>query len=405
VTHPRTDRVAELEREIADLRRRLERSTATRPTSVRRALGAVRRRVRPIFRRMTRYLTRSSDHVGAIAVDGPPSEAVPRFFTDREPTASAERVTNPDVTVVIPVFNSADWLEDCLSSVLAQTGVSLEVICVDDGSTDDSAAVLERYAHRDPRVAVLHQQNSGQSVARNRGLEAAAGRYVIFLDSDDFWPSDSLATLVADADDNELDVLMFDCFSFRDGAVPEAAWARYAGYYQRRREYGEIRSGADMIVDMRRGRDYRPHVGMYVSRTALIREAGVRFVPGIVHQDNPFTFSLLLRATRTAHRRIDAYARRIRPGSTITALADADSVTGYLVSYLAMSDELRRAELPPELTATLAEIVYGTFEGAHKKFGQLSAEVRNELTRTQTSADAQVAFRILSGTLSSSSRR
>ncbi|WP_349309097.1 glycosyltransferase [Microbacterium sp. MM2322] len=396
MTEQRRDRIAELEREVAHLRSELERTAS--PKVRRLTLGGIRRRARSVGAQIRGRLLGSAGPSGAVGHEGPVASAVPRFFDNRAATTPPARAARPDVSVVIPVFNSAPWLDDCLSSVLAQTGASLELICVNDGSTDASLEILQRYATSDPRVTILDQPNSGQSVARNRGQQAAAGRYLIFLDSDDFWPSDSLADLVADADSNELDVLLFDCFSFRDGAVPEAAWARYAGYYQRSREYGLTRSGVEMIADMREGKDYRPHVGMYLTRTRFLRDTGASFIPGIVHQDNPFTFSLLLDAQRVAHRQVDVYARRIRPGSTITALRDVDSVKGYLLSFLSMQDELRRAQLPPDQISTLAQVVYGTFDGALKKFGRLSSEAKDELRRIDESADSQVAFRILSGT-------
>lgn len=397
------DRIADLEREIADVRAELQRTRASSP-AVASLVGRVAARVRRIGRRLGKRLTSGPDQRPAASAELT-TTAVPRFFAERDAITPPPRQSIPDVTVVIPVYNSADWLDDCLSSVLAQTGASLEVICIDDGSTDSSPDVLQRYARLDPRVTVIRQPNSGQSVARNRGLDEAAGRYIIFLDSDDFWPADSLATLVAEADAGHLDMLLFDCFSFRDGDVPEAVWTRYADYYRRSREYREPRPGSRMIADMRRNRDYRPHVGMYVTRTDFAREAGVTFIPGIVHQDNPYTFALMLRAKRTAHRREDIYARRIRSGSTITSLVDANSVKGYLLSFLAMSEELRTRPPEPDLTSTLAEVVYGTFEGAHKKFRSLPPEALAELHSLASSADAQIALQILQKAHASPPRR
>lgn len=393
MTQEPNDQIARLEREVAELRSKLQRARSS-SSALTSFVETVEARARSLARRIARRTTRRPDARPAAPV-AETTSAVPRFFMEREPTPAPRRETEPDVTVVIPVYNSESWLDDCLSSVLAQTGPSLEVVCIDDGSTDSSSEVLDRYARLDPRVTVVHQPNSGQSVARNRGLDEARGRYVVFLDSDDFWPSDSLATLVADADADSLDMLLFDCFSFRDGDVPEAVWTRYAHYYQRSREYREPRSGAQMIVDMRRNRDYRPHVGMYLTRTDFARETGVTFIPGIVHQDNPYTFALMLRAPRTAHRRDDIYARRIRAGSTITALADANSVKGYLLSFLDMSEQLRNWSPEPGLTSTLSEVVYGTFEGAHKKFASLPREAVAELHSLATSPDAQIALQIL----------
>lgn len=89
------------------------------------------------------------------------------------------------ISVIIPVYNSGKYLADCLNSVLSQSYKELEIICVNDGSTDDSADILEEYARKDGRIHVIHQQNAGVSAARNAGLQAANGSHIAFVDSDD----------------------------------------------------------------------------------------------------------------------------------------------------------------------------------------------------------------------------
>ena len=98
----------------------------------------------------------------------------------------------PLVSVIIPVYNVEDYIRPCLDSVLAQTLQDIEVICVDDGSTDGSAAILHEYEAKDPRVIVVEQQNGSAGKARNTGLEKATGETLSFLDSDDFFELDML---------------------------------------------------------------------------------------------------------------------------------------------------------------------------------------------------------------------
>ncbi|MDT0156397.1 glycosyltransferase [Microbacterium sp. ARD32] len=325
----------------------------------------------------------------------PETGATIRRFFGGEALPATERPAIPDVTVVIPVYDSAAWLDDCLSSVLAQTRVSLEVVCVDDGSADASSRVLSRYAAADPRVVILEQQNSGQSVARNTGLAAARGRYLIYLDSDDFWREDRLADLVAMADRDRLDVLLFDGIAFRDGRVREQTWDWYATYYPRVRRHRRVRSGARMIADLRRWGDYRPHVGMYLSRTDFVRRSEVAFIPGIVHQDNPYTFSLLLAAERVSHVGFSMYARRMREGSTITALKEAASAKGYFLSYLAMSRVLRQRTFDAAVTDRLQGVIAGVFASARKRIAVLPAEAQEQLGQLDASGDAQAALAAL----------
>ena len=94
--------------------------------------------------------------------------------------------TNPLISVVIPLYNVEDYLEQCLSSVLSQTYDPFEVICIDDGSTDATGSLLDAIADSDNRIKVHHSQNAGLSEARNKGADLAQGTYVTFVDADDF---------------------------------------------------------------------------------------------------------------------------------------------------------------------------------------------------------------------------
>ena len=100
--------------------------------------------------------------------------------------------TQPKVSVIIPVYNAGPYLRPCLDSVLSQTLSDMEILCVDDGSTDDSPAILGEYAQRDPRLRILAQENRGAGAARNTGMAEARGKYLVFLDADDFFEPDLL---------------------------------------------------------------------------------------------------------------------------------------------------------------------------------------------------------------------
>ena len=103
-------------------------------------------------------------------------------MTDTSPPGASKR---PRFSIVVPVFNAAPFLSDCLESVLGQTDPDWECLCVDDGSTDASGALLDKYAARDSRFRVFHQKNAGEGPSRNRALNEARGRFVVFLDRDD----------------------------------------------------------------------------------------------------------------------------------------------------------------------------------------------------------------------------
>ena len=117
----------------------------------------------------------------------------------------------PAVSVIVPVYNTEKYLEECIRSLTEQTLSSLELIFVDDGSTDASPKILERYRARDPKhIRVITQKNAGQGKARNVGLAAATGEYVGFVDSDDYVDRRMYAAMYTRAGSEELDLVECD---------------------------------------------------------------------------------------------------------------------------------------------------------------------------------------------------
>uniref|UniRef100_UPI003864C4B3 glycosyltransferase family 2 protein n=1 Tax=Methanobrevibacter sp. TaxID=66852 RepID=UPI003864C4B3 len=114
-----------------------------------------------------------------------------------------------DVSVIIPVYNVEKYLKECLDSVCNQTLANIEIICVNDGSTDNSLAILNEYAQKDGRIKIISQENQGLGAARNRGLEDASADYVYFLDSDDYIELTTLEKLFNNAVSNSSDVVLF----------------------------------------------------------------------------------------------------------------------------------------------------------------------------------------------------
>ena len=124
-------------------------------------------------------------------------------------TKTELRVKTPLVSVIIPVFNVEEYLEECINSILRQTLTDIEIICINDGSTDSSPDILKKYAEQDRRITVYSQDNCGLSAARNLGMRAARGRYTYFIDSDDWLERDALRDLYTRAEKDQLDLLLF----------------------------------------------------------------------------------------------------------------------------------------------------------------------------------------------------
>ena len=114
----------------------------------------------------------------------------------------------PSVSVIIPVYNVAKYLRQCLDSLVGQTLRDIEIICVDDGSTDGSGAILDEYAAKDARVRVIRQENAGAGAARNTGLDAARGEYLFFCDPDDWCKKGMLKAMYSRAKSTDADVVI-----------------------------------------------------------------------------------------------------------------------------------------------------------------------------------------------------
>ncbi len=117
----------------------------------------------------------------------------------------------PAVSVIIPVWNASPYLRQCLDSVLSQTLTDIEIICVDDGSTDDTPDILREYVEKDARIIVIRQENRGAGAARNNALRRAKGKYLSFLDSDDFFEPGMLEKSYEAAEKNQADIVVFGC--------------------------------------------------------------------------------------------------------------------------------------------------------------------------------------------------
>ncbi len=143
-----------------------------------------------------------------------------------------EQMKDVKVSVIMPVYNAADFLEESISDILTQSFKDFELICVDDGSTDDDRSIIEKYAKKDKRIKLISQPNKGGGAARNTGLDAAKGEYVLFLDADDRFESYLLEKTVCVAEKEKSEVLVFaaDEFDFVTKKKRPAPWLLQSGF-------------------------------------------------------------------------------------------------------------------------------------------------------------------------------
>lgn len=242
----------------------------------------------------------------------------------------------PLVSVIIPTYNVEQYIGECLDSVLSQTLRDLEIICVDDCSTDSSPAILAEYAARDSRLRVLRQpSNMRPGAARNRGMDEARGKYLYFMDADDTLAEPSaLMELSTLADEHDLDHIVFTAESVIDGTVdPELARRveRVTNACSISSDIcGKVMSGHELFDRLKSAGQYTPCSWCRLMRTEAIRETGFRFPAHLKREDSLFTPQVLLSARRAYALDRKLYRRRIRQDSIMTTSGLEEQ--GYLAS-------------------------------------------------------------------------
>lgn len=127
------------------------------------------------------------------------------------------------VSIIVPVYNVEKYLSKCLESLINQTLKDIEIVCVNDGSTDNSLSILKEYANKDSRIKVIDKQNKGVSVARNLGIEVATGEYLMFVDSDDYLIENACEKALNTIEHNNSDICIFGHYDLVDGKLVKSS--------------------------------------------------------------------------------------------------------------------------------------------------------------------------------------
>ncbi len=252
------------------------------------------------------------------------------------------RAIAPDVSVIIPSYNSATDLRRSIDSVRQQTLTDLEIVCVDDGSSDETLSVLLELADTDDRITVIHQVNLGQGAARNEGLLAAKGRYVQFLDADDALTSDACAALVETADAENLDILYFDGRTIFETSDLEVQNPYYLHAYEYKVDMPVPITGKQYFNMAIEAKKYRASACMSLFKRSFLLQNDVRFPIGIFQEDNLFTFTAMLSAQRVRHVEDVYYLRTLKNGSIMTSKKVFQHFYGYFYSAMQMMETASR---------------------------------------------------------------
>ena len=220
------------------------------------------------------------------------------------------------ISLVIPVYNVEKYVQKCLESVCSQITEQVEVIVIDDGSTDNSRDICIKYIENmNKNVRIITQENSGLSATRNRGIEESRGKYIMFLDSDDEISSETITTLIENVNEfPEVDIFYYDA-----AVLDEMADGKKRKSYNRKRiiqgkkQYSSIEYFGEYYVG-----ELIASACLCLIRKEVLIKNNIRFDKGKLYEDNVFSFRTLLKSQKVCYLPYDLYLRRYREDSITT---------------------------------------------------------------------------------------
>lgn len=244
-----------------------------------------------------------------------------------------EQINKPKVSIIIPVYNTGAYVEEAVRSIMNQTLREIEIIIIDDGSTDNSLSVVEKLAREDNRIQYFSQINQGQSVARNMGIKKAMGKYLYFMDSDDFLSAEALEQCYLKSEELKTDFILFNAQVLNKQNEFGISYDYKPPALEEDRTY----SGEEILTLMLNQRSYRCSPCIHFIRFEAIELFNIRFFPGIIHEDELFTALLYLQASGAGYINNAFFKRRFRGDSVMTRRYSIKNVNSYLV----VVDQLR----------------------------------------------------------------
>lgn len=259
------------------------------------------------------------------------------------------------VSVILPIYNVAPYLDDAFQSLLSQTLSDIEIIAVNDGSTDNSQEIIDKYVAHDKHIIALSQENQGLSVARNTALKYATGKYIYMMDSDDVLSSpDALQNCYDYAENNHADFIFFDGERFIDNVSNCHSSIKRTHLVEENKKY----NGEYLLNLMLDKRIHNSVVWLLLINHDYMKRIGILFYPGIIHEDELFTTILTLKSNSILCLKQSLIKHRIRP----TSIMGLQYTKRNLDCYLTVIDELFKFQNSPIIKKfaryTLSKVFY-----------------------------------------------
>ncbi|RDU72495.1 hypothetical protein CQA57_06790 [Helicobacter anseris] len=256
----------------------------------------------------------------------------------------------PFFSIIIPIYNVQDYLAKCLDSIVNQTFGDIEIILINDGSTDKSGAIAKEYAKKDKRIVLIEQENQGLSCARNKGIEMGGGDYIIFVDSDDYVELDMCEKLFNILLNKNIDVLKYYNHTFSHQVDLKKTIKKFIlKLYPHISLMKETTTPSNLLSleSPLSGREFliqHPsilHEGcvwLYAIKRNFLLTHNINFIPKIFYEDMPFIAQILLYSKNFFIAPFSLYTYRLSQNSIMRGKMTKDKIIHSLQSYLTIAD-------------------------------------------------------------------
>jgi glycosyltransferase involved in cell wall biosynthesis len=282
-------------------------------------------------------------------------------------------MSSPFFSVIIPVYNVEKYLAQCIDSILEQTYSNFEVIIVNDGATDSSLKILKSYADKDNRISIINQKNMGLSFSRNVGINYSRGKYLYFLDSDDYISLDMLESVYKSISITPSDMVTFDVnvfFETKDVEINN--YSKIAYFHREKTKAGVYKPGIEYYKEIKRNKEYIATVWAYVVEKDFLIKNNLLFENGIVNEDELFSFKAFLLADAITYINKTLYNYRIRENSIMLKEVSFINVYSTFLIFDKMIEFIKNINLSEEEYSVCKDDVYRFLKHTRNRYKMIN---------------------------------
>ena len=285
------------------------------------------------------------------------------------------------ISVILPCYNVEKYVDETLQSILSQNYINYEIICLNDGSTDSTKDIIQKYERAYSRITVVDSSHHGLSYQRNKGISLAKGRFIHYMDADDLLHPDFYKKMLKTMIENKLDLLYCEGDAFFETEALERDFSYFKQLYHRKDKYNGVYSGEDIYVEFRKNKDWIVQPCMQMIRKSFLESSQVRFQNISMLEDNIYVLKTMLLAKRVGCLNEQLYYRRVRENSLMTSQVSRERVS----SLLAVIDEANLLADSYREKSVICQMLREQIEYYHREYSRLysllSKKEQEEYTR------------------------